>query len=305
VFFSPPQEIETEVFAELPAEFRKQGNPSPWLKAQLRGRDLHSLLEGPTFDRAGNLYVVDTAYGRIFRISPEGQFELLTEYDGEPNGLALHKDGRMFVADHKNGILVLNTETGELLTYCDRPRFERFEGVNDLTFSSAGDLYFTDQGQSGLQDPSGRVYRMTADGRLECILDGIPSPNGLVLDQHEVALYVAVTRANAIWRAPFMLDGMPSKVGLYIQLSGMGGPDGIALDAEGGLAIAHIELGSVWIMSPHGEPELRVRSCKGIKTTNVAYGGPDMCSLYITEAESGSILRARLPRPGKILYSHQ
>jgi len=305
VFFSPPQDVATEVFAELPSEFRKQGDPSPWLKAQLRGRDLHSLLEGPTFDRSGNLYVVDTAYGRVFRISPEGRFELLIEYDGEPNGLALHKDGRMFVADHKNGILVVNTDTRELLTHCDRPRLERFKGVNDLTFSSQGDLYFTDQGQTGLQDPSGRVYRLTANGGLECILDGIPSPNGLVLDKHEVALYVAVTRANAIWRAPFMLDGTPSKVGVYVQLSGMGGPDGIALDVEGGLAIAHIELGSVWIMSPHGEPELRVRSCAGMKTTNVAYGGPDMRSVYITEAETGTILRARVPRPGKCLYSHQ
>ena len=305
MFSSTVEEIQTEVFAELPAHFRKQGKPSPWLKAQLRGRDLHSLLESPTFDRAGNLYVVDVAYGRIFRVSSMGQFELVTEYDGEPNGLALHKDGRLFVADHRNGILVLEPETGRLLVHCDRPRLERFKGVNDLTFSSTGDLYFTDQGQSGLQDPSGRVYRMTASGRLECILDHIPSPNGLVLDQQEVALYIAVTRANAIWRAPFMLDGTVSKVGVYIHLSGMGGPDGIALDAEGGLAIAHIDLGTVWILSPLGEPELRIRSCTGLKTTNVAYGGQDMRSLYITEAESGTILRTRLPRPGKILYSHQ
>src|SRR5215470_2180284 len=67
------EEIRTEVFAELPAEFRKSGSPSPWLVAQLRGRDLHSLLEGPTFDRQGNLWVVDTAYGRIFRVTPAGQ----------------------------------------------------------------------------------------------------------------------------------------------------------------------------------------------------------------------------------------
>jgi gluconolactonase len=305
VLFTPPQDVKTEVFAELPTQFRKQGNPSPWLKAQLRGRDLHSLLEAPTFDREGRLYVVDVAYGRIFRVSPAGQFELVIEYDGEPNGLALHKDGRMFVADHKNGILILDTASGELSTHIDRPRLERFKGTNDLTFSKTGDLYFTDQGQTGLQDPTGRVYRLAADGRLDCILDGIPSPNGLVLDQHETALYVAVTRANAIWRAPFLLDGTVSKVGVYVQLSGMGGPDGMALDAEGGLSIAHIDLGSVWIMSPIGEPELRVRSCTGLKTTNVAYGDPDMRSLYITEAESGTILRARLPRPGRVLFSHQ
>jgi gluconolactonase len=305
MLFSAPAEVQTEVFATLPAHFRKSGNPSPWLKAQLRGRDLHSLLEAPTFDHKGNLWVVDVAYGRIFRISPQGEFELVVEYDGEPNGLVLHKDGRMFVADHKQGILLLNTETGELTTHTDRPRLERFKGVNDITFSDTGDLYFTDQGQTGLQDPSGRVYRLKLDGRLDCILSGIPSPNGLALDQHGSALFVAVTRGNAIWRAPFMLEETLSKVGLYVQLSGMGGPDGFALGADGSLAIAHIDLGTVWILSPLGEPEFRVRSCTGGKTTNVAYGDPDMRSLFITEAESGTVLHARLPRPGKVLFSHQ
>jgi gluconolactonase len=305
MLFSAPVDVQTEIFATLPAHFRKSGNPSPWLKAQLRGRDLHSLLEGPTFDRNGNLWVVDVAYGRIFRISPQGEFALMAEYDGEPNGLALHKDGRMFVADHKQGILLLNTETGELSTHVDRPRLERFKGVNDLTFSDTGELYFTDQGQTGLQDPSGRIYRLKPNGQLDCMLSGVPSPNGLVLDQHGTALYVAVTRGNAIWRAPLMLDESFSKVGLYVQLSGMGGPDGLALGADGSLAIAHIELGTVWIMSPHGEPEFRVRSCTGGKTTNVAYGGADMCSLFITEADTGTILRAQLPRPGKVLFSHR
>jgi gluconolactonase len=305
MLFSAPAEIQTEVFATLPGDLRKSGNPSPWLNAQLRGRDLHSLLEGPTFDHSGNLWCVDVAYGRIFRISPQGDFALIAEYDGEPNGLALHKDGRMFVADHKLGILLLDTETGELKPHIDRPRLERFKGVNDLTFSDQGDLYFTDQGQSGLQDPTGRVYRLAKDGRLDCILSDIPSPNGLVMDQHGTALFVAVTRGNAIWRAPFMLDDTLSKVGLYVQLSGMGGPDGLALGADGSLAIAHIDLGTVWLMSPTGEPEFRIRSCKGSKTTNVAYGDPDMRSVFITEAESGTILRARVQRPGKILFSHQ
>jgi gluconolactonase len=298
------EEIGTEVFAELPAEFRKSGSPSPWLVAQLRGRDLHSLLEGPTFDREGNLWVVDTAYGRIFRVTPAGQFDLIVEYDGEPNGLALHNDGRLFVADHKNGILALDTTSREMRTVCDRPRLERFKGVNDLTFAANGDLLFTDQGQTGLQDPSGRVFRLTANGALECVLDGIPSPNGLVLDNHESALFVAVTRANAVWRIPFMLDGTPSKVGVYAHFSGLGGPDGMALDNAGGLVVAHIDIGSIWVLSPLGEPEFRVRSCTGLKTTNVAFGGADMRDLYITEAETGTILRARMPRPGKTLFSH-
>lgn len=302
--FPAPQNIEAEVFARLPDALRHTDKSSDWLNAQLRGQSLPGLLEGPTFDRQGNLFVVDVAFGRIFRIDRNGVFHLVCEYDGEPNGLALHRDGRMFVADHKNGIMLLDTDSGKIEPFLDRPRLERFKGVNDLTFSKTGDLYFTDQGQTGLHDPTGAVYRLTSEGQLDKLLSNIPSPNGLVLSRDETALFVAVTRANGIWRAPFMLDDTPSKVGLFLQLSGLGGPDGLALDQDGGLAIAHIDLGTVWIFNALGEPQYRVRSSAGMKTTNVAYDPTDPTMMYITEAESGSVLRARVPTPGASLYSH-
>jgi gluconolactonase len=148
--FAPPPVIETEVFASLPAPLRKTGQSAEWLRAQRRGAMMDSFLEGPSFDREGNLYVVDIPYGRVFRISPAGDFTLAAEYDGEPNGLKFHKDGRAFIADHKNGIMVLDPESGRIEPFFERPVLERFKGVNDLFFASSGDLYFTDQGQSGL-----------------------------------------------------------------------------------------------------------------------------------------------------------
>ena len=41
---------------------------------------------------------MDIAFGRIYRANPTGEVELLIEYDGEPNGLKIHRDGRIFVA---------------------------------------------------------------------------------------------------------------------------------------------------------------------------------------------------------------
>lgn len=93
------------------------------------------------------------------KISPEGKFALISEYDGEPNGLKIHKDGRIFVADYKNGVLLLDPKRGELTTVVNRRWSERFKGPNDLFFAANGDLYFTDQGQTGFQDPTGRLYR--------------------------------------------------------------------------------------------------------------------------------------------------
>jgi hypothetical protein len=60
--------------------------------------------------------------------------------------------------------------------------------VNDLTFASNGDLYFTDQGQTGMHDSTGCVYRLRANGQVDRVLDNVPSPNGLVLNAHENVL---------------------------------------------------------------------------------------------------------------------
>ena len=155
-----PRIIETEVFAELPARLRKSGTPPERLAAGKTTAPMGSFLEGPSFDRDGNLYVVDLAWGRIFRIDPKGVFDVVLEYDGEPNGLAIHKDGRIFVADHKYGILRL--EGGKAIPVVSRYHQQTFKGVNDLTFDYEGNLYFTDQGVTDLADPSGCVYCYSA-----------------------------------------------------------------------------------------------------------------------------------------------
>lgn len=291
-----PIELSCEVFAELPDVFRKKDVTAEWLIGQRRGLKTHSFLEGPCFDSAGNLYVTDIPFGRVFKITPEGRFDLVAEYDGEPNGMKILPDGSALITDHKLGLVRLDLASGKVDVHFDRPVLERFRGLNDLHIADNGDIYFTDQGQSGLQDPSGRVYRLTAQGRLDCVLDRIPSPNGIVLDVAQEHVLVAVTRANQVWRLPLLLDGSVSKVGAFINLSGGVGPDGLARDAAGNLAVCHPGLGIVWIFSPYGEPLYRIRTCRGRMTTNCAYHPQDETLLYITDSDTGSILRASLPR---------
>jgi gluconolactonase len=81
-----------------------------------------AFLEGPSFDRAGNLYCVDIAHGRIFKTTPVGTVSVVTEYDGEPNGLKIHKDGRIFVADYRNGIVTVDPATGAMNPVLERAR---------------------------------------------------------------------------------------------------------------------------------------------------------------------------------------
>ena len=110
--------------------------------------------------------------------------------------MKIHKDGRIFITCYKRGIMELDAATGKVSAFLESVGSESFKGVNDLVFASNGDLYFTDQGQTGLQDPTGRVYRYSTTGVLTCLLDTIPSPNGIVVDAKATYLLVAVTRAN-------------------------------------------------------------------------------------------------------------
>lgn len=200
--------------------------------------------------------------------------------------------------------MVLDPKSGNIEPLLSRPLLKHFIGPNDLIFASNGDLYFTDQGQSGLQDPTGRLYRLRATGELDLLLTNVPSPNGLVLAPDERSVLLCVTRDNAIWRVPLMSNGTASKVGAFIRLSGGAGPDGCAMDEQGNLAICHVGLGVIWLMSPLGEPLYRVQSSAGLGTTNCAYGGPGNKTLYITESRTGTILMAEMPVAGRKMYSH-
>jgi gluconolactonase len=304
MMFAAPPIVDARVFATLPASFSGANRKSAWVDVQFHGAPTASFLEGPSFDTDGNLWVVDIPWGRIFRITPDGVVHLAAEYDGEPNGLKFHKDGRAFITDHKHGIMVMDPRSGTVEPYFDRPLLQRFKGVNDLVFAANGDLYFTDQGQTGLQDPTGRLYRLRTSGQLDCVLDNVPSPNGLVLNRDENVVFLAVTRNNAVWRVPLMRDGSASKVGIFIQMSGGAGPDGMAIDEAGNLAVCHVGLGVVWLFSAVGEPMLRIQSPTGLLVTNCAYGGPGNTRLFITESKSGTVLVADMPVAGRTLFSH-
>lgn len=290
-----------EVFATLPQEFRKKGARSS-RRAGQRGQpqETHSFLEGPAFGPDGNLYVVDIPFGRIFRISPSGQMEVAIEYEGEPTGMKILNDGLARVTDQARGLVQIDFKTKEVVPLAGRHYSEGYRGLNDLCIGQSGAFYFTETGLSDMRDPAGRVYRLDPDMTQHVLIRNGPGPNGIVLSPDENTLYVGMTRSNSIWRCPLMVDGGSTKVSAFINLSGGQGPDGIAIDEAGGLAVAHVGLGVVWIFDIKGEPVLRIESPVGDLTTNLVFGGPDRRTLFITEAHSGSVLAARVDVPGLV-----
>jgi gluconolactonase len=304
---NPFQELrksEARTFASLPGKFRKRERTA-WSDPNRAGTPVDSFLEGPAFDRQGNLWCVDIPFGRIFRIDGAGEWELAAQYDGWPNGLKIHRDGRIFIADYRRGLLVLDAETAKVEPYLETAFSESFKGLNDLHFADNGDLYFTDQGQSGIADPSGRVWRLRTQGanagELQRLVANAPSPNGITLNGRNTQVFVAMTRSQQIWRLPLMEGGTPSKTGVAIQLSGgHAGPDGIEMDADDGLVVCHLGVG-VWRFDANCLPTHLVHAGGAHRLmTNVAFKGT---RLYITDSLNGEILTAEMPVPGKTLFS--
>src|SRR6201996_8080428 len=288
----PPKLIHAETFSAMPENFRRKGVRTDWADANRPGSTVDCFIEGPAFDAGGNLYIVDIPFGRIFKIAPDKSWSLVAEYEGWPNGMKIGQEGRILVADYMHGIMQLDPKAGRMQKLLPSRNSESFRGCNDLHIASNGDIYFTDQGQTGLHDPTGKVYRLTTPGRLDCLIDTGISPNGLVLDPAEATLFVAMTRDNAVWRLPFMKDGSVSKVGRFCSLFGPSGPDGMTMDKSGWLFVAHASLGHVFVFAPNGECIARIKSCAGSTCTNVAIGGKNSDRLYITESATGSILVA-------------
>lgn len=297
---NPPVVREATLFSSLPERYRQQRHTA-WSDANQGGRAIDSFLEGPVVDDAGNLYVTDIPNGRIFRIDTNGAWETIAEWDGEPNGMKFFTADELLVTDYRNGLVLVDIKTGNVRPHLGRRNTESFKGVNDLTLDARGNVYFTDQGQTGLHDPTGRVYRLSPEGRLDLLLSNVPSPNGVVLSPDERFLFVAVTRGNCVWRMPLQADGSVSKTGQFFTSYGPSGPDGLAMDQTGRLLVANPGLAYVWVLNHRAEPVEVIRGTPGHSLTNLAFGGSDRKTLYITNSTTGEILTVQMDEPGATL----
>jgi len=287
--------VGTTVYARIPAAPQAAEGPAPWFALQQRPAR-PSFVEGLTLGPAGTLYLVDVPWGRVLQVLDGGETRTVLQYDGQPNGLALRPGGGALLADFEHGLLQVDelASGAEIKPLLTRYGMSRFKGLNDVQVARNGEVYFTDQGGTGLHDPSGRIYCLRPDGELRVLLDGLPSPNALALDEVNRVLYVAVTRDNAVWKVPLRADGTVAKVGRHIQLSGGAGPDGLALTRRGWLLVTHLGLGVVWLFDDKGRPVLAYDCPTGDDPSSVTVAS-DNHHVLIAEASSGSILLAALP----------
>jgi len=241
--------------------------------------------EGPAVDSQGRLYCVDCDTGDIWRMTDDGK-ELFVNTGGIPAAIAFNSFDEMFVTDAGLQCILKITPNAEVSRYCNQADGEPLLGPNDLCFASDGTLYFTDPSGSSLDNPIGRVVRCDGVGRAKVIARGFPFPNGIALDS-EQRLHFAVTWTREIRT----LDG------LYAQMEGDRGPDGMAFDAKGYLYAAHFGKGVVAVISPMGQVVDEL-DAGGMNPTNCCFRDS---TLYVTEAEHGRLIAIERDMPGLAL----
>ena len=129
--------------------------------AQREGPWQQGFLEGPVFDAAGNLWVVEIYGGHISKITPDGQYQrflnLAGDDGGGANGMKMDRQGRLIIAHRTKGIVALDPKTKQMEVLVDNYKGTKLHGPNDLFFDSKGNLWFTEPGTSGVRSPTGAV----------------------------------------------------------------------------------------------------------------------------------------------------
>lgn len=264
-------------------------------------REYH-LYEGPVW-LAGALYFSDFRVtpgfpSRILRYSPGEKLSVALEESGT-NGLALDPTGkRLLGARHKSKSVV---DLGEGFKDM-RPLAELYEGrpfnsPNDLTMRSDGHLYFTDPDfQAGEEktQPSTSVYWVTPAGQVTAIDSGIQNPNGIALSPDENFLFVAGNLEQGfVKRYPLTPSGSVGEGVIILQ--GVTVPDGMTFDCAGNLYVTEHTNRRVRVITQDGDELGQITGLEK-NVTNVAFGGPNRSTLYITM--TAGLASVELPVPG-------
>ncbi|PYN84651.1 MAG: gluconolactonase [Candidatus Rokuibacteriota bacterium] len=263
-------------------------------------------LEGPTFDQAGNLWVVNIESGWVSKVMPDGKWSDEFNTGGQPQGLKFHKDGRLFGVDRKKGVFIYDPKTKKMSDYVLYYQNENFHGPNDLIFDRQGGLYFTDPWGTSMANPRGAIYYVSPEGKTSRLMDNLAFPNGIALSGDEKILYIGETMRNAIWSVQLEGPGelLVRRARISTYLNGGIGPDGLTLDEKGNVYVAHVDSGEVVVLTPKGKiiGSIKLPEGGGTFNTNVAFGGPQRQTLYITESSQNIIYRVAMKVRGLKLF---
>jgi len=262
------------------------------------------LIEGPRVDEQGRLYFADHGSSNIYRRNSDGGLETLVAGRKSVGGLAFCESGKLLMSgpslarwDEKTG------KTEDL--------FSKYEGhtikfLNDMTVDPQGSVYIGSMNYEALSRDAtpvpGDLYRVDPDGTVTVVGEGYQVSNGLGFSPDGKLLYHADSPPKAINVYDVAPDRTLRNRRVFAKVP-EGFPDGLAVDAEGGVWVAAIFAYELVRFKPDGTVDRRVKMPSRM-VVSIAFGGPDMQDLYVVTGDNvdrplkGTIFKMRSDIPG-------
>ncbi len=261
--------------------------------------------EGPVWHQEeGALYFSDIPANRIYRWTPETGAVVFREPSGNSNGLTRDLQGRLLACEHGNRRLSRAEPDGSLLALAERYQGSRLNSPNDVVVRSDGSIFFTDPPYglyqadgtvAGQELPFQGVYRLSPDGTLALLVADFERPNGLGFSPDERRLYIDDTHRMHIRVFDVSPAGDLSNGRVFAEMQPAddeGVPDGLKVDRQGNVyctgpgGVQVFDLSGAYL-GTIAMPEV---------TANLAFGGDDWRTLFLTA--STSLYRVRVGIPG-------
>lgn len=252
-------------------------------------------LEGPAVDQDGNLYFVNPTHsGSVGKVDTEGNFSLFIEHLPEgstANGIRFGQDQSMYLADYTgHNVLKVNLQSKEVSVYAHDSLLNQ---PNDLAICCNDRMFASDP---NWKESTGQLWRVE-NGQFHLLSKEMGTTNGVEVSPDEKTLYVNESVQRSVWAFDLDTEGNISNKRLFHQFDDFG-MDGMRCDVEGNLYITRYGKGTVAKLSPEGKLLLEVQM-KGKKPSNIAFGGKDGKTAYVTLQDRGYIETFRVEKAGR------
>jgi gluconolactonase len=235
-------------------------------------------IEGPCFDKEGNLYVVNFEKdGTIGKVDSNGNVSLfLTLPEGSTaNSIKFNSKGEMFLADFSgHNVLRVDMSTKAISVFSHSDKFNQ---PNDLCMSK-NDLIFASD--PNWKESTGQIWKVTPDGNAQIVADSMGTTNGIELSPDEKILYVNESVQKKIWAFDVSDNGDLSNKRLLAEFPDYGF-DGMKCDEKGNLYVTRYGKGTIAVLSPDGKL-IREIELKGKNCSNLVFGGEEKKTVFVT-----------------------
>lgn len=252
-------------------------------------------IEGPAVDADGVLYAVNfEKTGTIGQVDADGQASLfVTLPEGSVgNGIRFNSNGEMLIADYtKHNILKVDMGTKQISVFAHNDKMNQ---PNDIAITN-GDIIFASD--PDWKNSKGQIWKIDKEGKFTLLEKDMGTANGIEVSPDNNTLYVNESVQRNVWAYDLSPDGNISNKRILIKFDDFG-MDGMRTDVKGNLYIARHGKGTVVKISPQGEV-LQEITLAGKLPSNIAFGGEDGKTVYVTLQDNGNIEYFRAEDPGR------